>query len=280
MQNIDQSISTIYRLILDRDPDAGGLANYRQKILSGKTNFRDLVGEFFASAEFQNNFPISDQNISLHMSRCQFVRFMPRAKKILDLGGSSQGDERGALVVMGYPYAFEELTIVELPASESHSLYQQNKHLNVVKTDKGPVRYAYHSMLDLGRYQNASFDMIVNGQAIEHVDENSGDHMLREIHRILRPGGILAIDTPNGRVCRMQQSSMINDDHKIEYTHAQLSEKLGRAGFVIESAIGLNYCGPSTEKGVFNHHEMKKNFGLYSDIDNSYLLAYICRRPH
>jgi predicted SAM-dependent methyltransferase len=279
IENIEQSIDAVYLVMLGRKADPGGLENYKKKVVSEGASLRNIVAEFFVSAEFRQKLDFHDQNLSLHLSRCQFVKFMPRAQRILDLGGSSQNDERGALLAMGYPYSFDELLIVELPASESHGLYRSNKNLDTLNTEQGIVKYSYHSMLDLSRYADQSFDLVVNGQAIEHVDEADGDRMLKEIFRVLKPGGFLALDTPNGRVCRMQQASMINDDHKIEYTHSVLSQKIQHAGFDIEMAVGLNFCGPSSETGVFDHPTMKKNFGLYHDIDNSYLLAHICKRP-
>ncbi|MCX6118378.1 MAG: methyltransferase domain-containing protein [Proteobacteria bacterium] len=277
--NIEQSIQAIYLVMLGRRADPGGLEIYKRRLLNEGASLRNIVSEFLVSSEFSQNLDFRDQNLSIHLSRCQFVKIMPRAQRILDLGGSSQNDERGALIAMGYPYLFDELLIVELPATESHDLYRGNKSLDTLKTDQGIVKYSYHSMLDLSRYVDQSFDLVVNGQAIEHVDEANGDHMLREIFRVLKPGGFLAIDTPNGRVCRMQQKALINDDHKVEYSHAEMLKKLLRVGFVIETAVGLNFCGPLAEKGIFDIATMKRNYGLYHDIDHSYILAYLCRRP-
>ena len=44
----------------------------------------------------------------------------------------------------------------------------------------------------------------------------------------LRPGGYFALDTPNGRLTRLQQADFIDPDHKIEYTFEQLFAKLRR----------------------------------------------------
>lgn len=278
-QNVNQTVDTVYRVILNRRPDPGGLKNFAQKLSTGELDVHEMVGELLMSAEFRNKVRFADQNFSLHESRCQFVRMMPRAAKILDLGGSSQNDPKGAMVVLGYPYKFEDLVIVELPSGESHSLYTANKHLDVVPTELGPVRYEYHSMADLTRYADASFDMVVSGQTIEHVSEELGDQVLREAFRVLKPGGYLCLDTPNGRVCRMQMQRFINDDHKIEYTHAQLSAKIRKAGFVIEFGGGLNYAGDAAVHGKFDRDAMTRNFGVFHDADNCYLLAYICRKP-
>lgn len=44
-------------------------------------------------------------------------------------------------------------------------------------------------------FEDASFDCVVAGEIIEHVP--NPDNLLREIRRVLRPGGTLVISTPN-----------------------------------------------------------------------------------
>ncbi len=51
-------------------------------------------------------------------------------------------------------------------------------------------------------------------------------------------------------------------------------------GFVIERAIGINYGGESVARGVFDPTELATKRGVFDDIENCYLLAYVCRKPH
>ena len=96
---------------------------------------------------------------------------------------------------------------------------------------------------------------------------------------MLRPGGYLALDTPNARVTRLQQADFIDPDHEHEYTHAELHEKLARAGFEVVEAKGLNYAGPSLAAGRFDVDAIASARGLFSEIEDCYLLAYVCRVP-
>ena len=53
---------------------------------------------------------------------------------------------------------------------------------------------------DIGRlpWPDASFDRVLSGDVIEHLDPGDGEAMLREAHRVLRPGGWLVLHTaPN-----------------------------------------------------------------------------------
>ena len=46
-------------------------------------------------------------------------------------------------------------------------------------------------------YKDASFDIVNMMEVIEHIPAEQGVHTLRDLRRILRPGGILLISTPN-----------------------------------------------------------------------------------
>ena len=70
--------------------------------------------------------------------------------------------------------------------------------------------------------------------------------------RVLKPGGILALDTPNANLTRLQQDAFIDPDHKYEYRHAEMAAMLRGNGFVIERAEGINYGGDSVARGVFD----------------------------
>jgi predicted SAM-dependent methyltransferase len=215
---------------------------------------------------------------SIHASRCQFVRSLPAASRILDLGGTHLGDDVGALVALGYPYQFDELVIVDLPSDERHPLYQREHVLGRVDSRCGPVQYRYHSMTDLSSYDDESFGLVYSGQTIEHVTEEECDFVLAQVARVLCPGGHLAVDTPNARATRLQQDEFIDPDHKVEYTHAQFSAKLHDAGFDIVAAKGLNYVGEGLVAGTFSNDEAATNQGMYDAIEDCYVLAYVARK--
>ena len=96
---------------------------------------------------------------------------------------------------------------------------------------------------------------------------------------MLQPGGHFALDTPNGRITRLQQDAFIDADHEVEYTAAQLDQKLGAAGFEIVERRGLNYAGEAAARGSFDWDEAARNTGVFADAEDCYLLAYVCRKP-
>jgi SAM-dependent methyltransferase len=271
-----------YDMVLGRPADPDGLRNYLDHLAAGTLDRRRAIEEMQGSDEhwFGHALHYPTSIIAIHRSRCLFVQQLPAARRILDLGGTHQTSVEGALQGLGYPYPWDRLVIVDLPPDERHELYQQMRSDEPVGSRLGPVEYSFHSMADLSRFESASFDLVYSGQTFEHVPEDVGDKVLAEVHRVLRPGGWLALDTPNGAACRLQLAgtgqAVTNPDHDIEYDHGPLRAKLEAAGFEIERQFGLGHLPRTFADGEFRPEELSQ-VGLYDDIERGYLLAYVCR---
>src|SRR6516225_1580001 len=191
-----QSVRMAFNVILDREPDPVGGPEYTHKLARGELSRRGVAEALAHSEEFRRSVPIGNVLLSMHVSRSEFVTGLPPARRILDLGGTHQGFADGALVHLGYPYPFEKLVVVDLPVEERDEIYQGGSSGAPVVSELGPVEFAFHSMVDLSRYQHGSFDLVYSGQSIEHVTEGDGDAVVREAFRVLAPGGWFCLDTP------------------------------------------------------------------------------------
>jgi SAM-dependent methyltransferase len=274
-----RQLRVLYEILLGREPDAAGAASYLPGLRDGSLPPSQLAEWIFASSEWWTVVPFTQLAPALHFSRSLFVRSLPKARRILDLGGTALGSDKGAMVLMGYPYAFDELIVVDLPPDDRNDLYKESVARNVTHTELGPVQYRYHSMSDLARYADGSFDLVYCGQSIEHVPVEEAERVLVGAARILRPGGYLALDTPNARVCRLQQPEFIDPDHDYEYTHGEMVDKLHGAGFEVLESKGLNHAGGSLARGEFSVQEVSTRRGLFAEIEDCYLLSYLCRKP-
>ncbi len=275
-----EAVRVAYNVLLRRDPDPVAWDHYTGAVRSGVWSRADIADRIRSSSEYRTQVPYGEMAFhgSLHSSRCEFIVGLPPARKIVDIGGGHTTDGRGALVVSGYPYPFDELVVVDLPPDDRHQLYRSEQYGDQ-RSHLGTVRYEYRSMSDLSFAEDASIDLVYSGQSIEHVTEEEGDTVLAEAFRVLKPGGYLAIDTPNGAVCRLEQSSFIDPDHEVEYTVDRLRDKLVRAGFEVLTERGLNWGGTQVADGVFDRSTVAANNGIYFDAASCYLLAVLCRRP-
>jgi SAM-dependent methyltransferase len=269
----------LFHLLFRREPSLADDAAYVAELENGSMNPRQLVEWLVNSAEWSHAAPMTELGPALHHGRGVFIRSLPRAARILDIGGAAVHDPSGGMVLLGYPYRFEELVIIDLPSEDRHEIYQDEARPTLVQTGLGPVTYRYHSMTDLSGIESASFDMVYSGQSIEHVTRRDATRVLQQAHRVLKPGGVLAIDTPNSRLTRVQSPGYIDPDHKYEYSHRDMVRLLQGSGFVIERSHGINYGGHSVATGVFDITELATHRDLYDAIEDCYLLAYVCRRP-
>lgn len=278
------AIPLLYEIALQRGPDSAGFQYYLQALKSGTMSNRDLYEHLKGGTEglSKPRYRAETALLSLHESRTRFVRSLPRGSRIVDLGGVDMSDPRGGLVRFGYPYRFDSMVIVDLPSPDRHPTYQTDhlfKQIDYeVPTEKGPVTYRYHSMVDLSAFDDASIDLVYSGQSFEHVTAEEGRVVLKEVFRILRVGGYLALDTPNARLTRLQQSEFIDPDHKVEYTWPELSALLSDTGLSLERAHGLNYCGEGVRLGQFDMTEMAANCGLFDAVEDCYLMAAVARK--
>ena len=266
-----------YQIILQRGVDPVGYEHFVPKLQRGEIGRDQVVQTLVESNEYRDRCAFLSQ--ILHRSRERLVRQLPKAETIVDLGGTCLDRPEGALFVMGYPYRFKSLSIVDLPADQRHKLFADEgvEHRGGVETKLGPVRYVYSSMTDLSAFPDGSVDLVYSGQSIEHVTRDEASQVCRETRRILKPGGSFCLDTPNRAITRLQfRRKYINPDHKFEYTHDQLSGLLESAGFSIREAKGLVLVQESARRGKFLEEEFRKHEGMYDDIENCYLLYYRC----
>ncbi|HCB34913.1 MAG TPA: SAM-dependent methyltransferase [Acidimicrobiaceae bacterium] len=94
-------------------------------------------------------------------------------------------------------------------------------------------------------FPDACFDRVVASEVLEHIDDDS--KALRELARVLRPGGSLAVSVPAWlaeRVCwglsREYHAPFVRGGHLRIYTAPELAAKLSGAGLVVEGRHGAH----------------------------------------
>ena len=92
-------------------------------------------------------------------------------------------------------------------------------------------------------FREGSFDCLISSEVIEHVVYE--ERLFTEMRRVLRPGGMLVIGTPDYATIGWRtieplygalQPGGYKDEHITHYTRARLTEILERNGFIYEDA--------------------------------------------
>lgn len=113
-----------------------------------------------------------------------------------------------------------------------------------VEPTKKAVAYAkkqlhlkvYHGTLDNVKFPSKSFDVVSLYDVLEHVPNLR--LLLREIHRMLKPGGIIAIQSPNIEslafsILRTRWNWLLVPQHLWHFSGRSLDRVLADAGFTV-----------------------------------------------
>jgi SAM-dependent methyltransferase len=84
---------------------------------------------------------------------------------------------------------------------------------------------------------DGAVDVVVNFQVIEHLWDQA--QFVAECRRVLRPGGVLLMSTPNRITFSPGRDTPINPFHTRELNAAELTDLLTSGGFTVESMLGI-----------------------------------------
>jgi SAM-dependent methyltransferase len=87
-------------------------------------------------------------------------------------------------------------------------------------------------------YRSEAFDLVVSFEVVDQLQTEGAMEALREMHRVLKPGGSLYIRLPAFEWMRSSHDADIATAHR--YTKPELVEMLQRAGFEIRLASYAN----------------------------------------
>lgn len=103
-------------------------------------------------------------------------------------------------------------------------------------------------------FASGSFDLVLFQEVIEHLSASEIQATLAEFHRVLQPGGVLWITTPNYRGlwplieyaldALHLTPRMGGDQHLSKFTRQSLAEALRASGFSVEQLGGFNFLSP------------------------------------
>lgn len=180
--------------------------------------------------------------------------------EILDVGG------RKSPYTIGIPAS---VTIIDLPR-ESEVQTKLNLGINNGVVDQTYKRRSNIKEIIFGDMTRSdlpdqSFDHVVSVEVLEHVEED--DLFVKEVSRVLRPGGAFLMTTPNGDWVVNR-----NPDHKRHYKKDELAALLGK----YFSDVSVEYAiagGRSRRLGLRSWSVRKPLTTLFSIFGNLVNLA-------
>lgn len=157
--------------------------------------------------------------VELHLDRLpRWLDRIPKEARILD-AGCATGYMLGLLWQSGY----RNLVGVELSqqlASIARSILPNS--VEIILTD---IRSYLASAAD------ASFDLILFHHVLEHIPREHTIPLLREFHRILKPGGYLNLKVPNASYLLAGNHLYGDFTHVVHFNERSMPQVLEAAGF-------------------------------------------------
>lgn len=188
---------------------------------------------------------------SIHLNRYAVARPFCQGAHVLD---AACGEGYGSYLMK--TWGAQSVTGVDI------SEYAINRALNYFK-DKN-LNYIQHDVLSLP-FDDHTFDLIVSLETIEHV--NNSEEFLREIKRVLKPGGTIILSCPNDNYY-YEKDNLINPFHKKAYNFFEFKEMAERylgsyveyfLAFALDGFINLPY-----EKRTEPESSVKEDaFGMF-----------------
>lgn len=267
-----------FLVILNRLPDEGGIQYYLQRLEGQLFDRQQFIHFLYESAEYRSRFEPKFPD-RLHEARMEFVKTLPKAECIVDLGGACPTVIEGALYTNGYPHRARRLIIVDLPF-DSRMIIPQDFEEGKITRNYGTIEYVHSSMIDLSAIEDGIADMVFAGESIEHVTAGEAAAVIAEARRVLKPGGYFCLDTPNAKLTRIHSpDDFIHPEHKVEYIPDDLIEMLKHGGFEVLETGGICPMPETARTGVFDETEAFRTPALSEDPDLSYCFYVKCRKP-
>ncbi len=137
-----------------------------------------------------------------------------RPARMLDVGGRKSNYTIGIDA---------NLLILDLPRNKAIqqklNLGFNNTIIQDVRARRGNVSHVVYDDMTSSGFRSGTFDCVVAIEVLEHVEHD--DAFLREVYRVLRPGGVFYMTTPNGDFVRNT-----NPDHRRHYHRSELEALL------------------------------------------------------
>jgi SAM-dependent methyltransferase len=149
------------------------------------------------------------QVIYEHYHRYLWTQPLVAGRRVLDLGS---GEGFGAALLADSATAVTGVDVDERAVAHSLANYEAPN-----------LEYREASAVDLSAFRDASFDAVVAFEMIEHVSEH--EQVLAEIGRVLAPGGILVMSTPERRAYS-EDRDFVNPHHARELTQDEFTTLL------------------------------------------------------
>jgi 2-polyprenyl-3-methyl-5-hydroxy-6-metoxy-1,4-benzoquinol methylase len=207
-------------------PTLQGIATRVARIARGEMYYRK-TGYRHTGERVCEDFP--DDNFRNHLKVYEFGSQFVSGQDVLDVGsgsgyGSAHLARHGSKSVVGIDYSKEAVEYSRKRYSLPNLTFQQMDA---------------HSLW----FEDRTFDFVFSSENLEHLAKPEKN--VSEVARVLKPGGLFLVATPNKELSSPDTERPINEYHTIEYTYEALQSLL-KSNFanvyIFENSLVSNFA--------------------------------------
>ena len=191
----------------------------------------------------------------------------PHVPEILDVGGRKSHYTIGVparITVTDVPRQTQTQTRLNLGITDSMIAVTKNRRTNL-----GAIIFDDMTASKLG---DESFDCVVAVEVLEHVEKDRD--FLRHVLRVLRPGGMFLMTTPNGD----NNPVPYNSDHKRHYTRVGLQSLL--EGSFVNVSVKYAVVGGRARSLGLGPWSIKRPIQTIASMGGNLVNAGLSALPH
>ncbi len=184
------------------------------------TSYRDRIYDTYVSARAESLAPQSLQGLN---SRAAYIRRVIRQHfpsrrdaKIIDLGCG-----HGAFIHFAYKEGFHNICGID----GSWEQIAASQQLGIPNLKHGDI------FEEVAATQSDSCDVVIAFDVIEHFHRHELVTFVDEVYRILKPGGIWIVHTPNGESPFSGRALWSDFTHEVAFTRTSIAQLLYSSNF-------------------------------------------------
>ena len=184
------------------------------------------------------------------------------------VGGFSQFRKNGRFLDIGFGAG----TILEAAAAQDWDVFGLEVSKPAVDQARARGFKVFHGALSDAEYSGGFFDVVTASEILEHLE--SPDEVLKEIARIIRPGGLFWATTPSAtgissRLLGTNWSVLTPPEHMQLYSSRGIIRMLQRAGF---KSVNVKAHGTNPMEIVNHSHGNGNATQPFDRVQSSYAL--------
>ena len=268
-----------YTMLLRREPDPVGRETVLGHFATGGLDHWTFVDWLRGQRRVRQPRATASSAPRLHSSRCRFIRTLPLLGTHPRPGWHGPRPRGRCDGVDGLALPFDELVIIDLPPEDRHEIYL-SEALEHVDTPRGRSATSTTRWPTCPATRPTASTSCTAGRPSSTSPRRTATPSSSRSRRVLRPGGCLALDTPNGtRVPACSRPTSSTPTTRSSTPPSSWRRSCEPRASRSRDAGGWSTAASRCWRVRSPRPRRPATHGMFADAEHCYLLAYTAVSP-